>query len=185
MSRLEGWRSCPRCAATLRNDGARVECEACGFVEYANSAPAVQALVVDAGRVLLTRRAFDPGAGKWDLPGGFLDEGEHPLDGLRRELREETGLEVELGAFLGAWLDPYEHRTVLGLTWLAIPVSGTPRPADDVAALDWFGPDELPRDDEFAFGSHPRLLALWREQRCTETYADGCGPLRGTAAPES
>ena len=142
-----------------------MECTSCGFVEYANSAPAVQALVVRDGRVLLARRAIDPGAGKWDLPGGFLDEGEDPLEGLRRELREETGLEVELGAFFGARLDPYEHRSVLGLTWLATPLGGEPRPADDVASLEWFDPVDLPAPGEFAFASHPPLLAAWRDQQ--------------------
>jgi len=59
-------------------------------------------LVVDeAGRLLLARRSRDPDAGFWDTPGGFLDEAEHPVDGLRRELLEETGLEVEVGAFVG------------------------------------------------------------------------------------
>ena len=43
----------------------------------------------------------------WDVPGGFLEEGEHPLDGLRRELREETGLEVEPVRFVGVWMDVY------------------------------------------------------------------------------
>ena len=85
---LAGWRYCPRCASELAVREARVECEKCGFVHYAKSAPAVSALVVDdAGRMLLARRAHDPDAGLWDTLGGFLDEGEHPLDGLRRELR--------------------------------------------------------------------------------------------------
>ena len=75
------------------------------------SAPAVSALVLDgAGRMLLGRRAHDPDVGLWDVLGGFVDEGEHPLDALRRELDEETGLEVEPGAFLGAFIDTYGRR---------------------------------------------------------------------------
>ena len=60
--------------------------------------------------------AIEPRQGYWDLPGGFLEEGEEPLDGLRREFREETGLEVEPVEWLGAFVDPYDRYFVLGLT---------------------------------------------------------------------
>ena len=116
----------------------------------------MSALVVDdAGRMLLGRRAHDPDAGLWDTLGGFLDEGEHPLDGLRRELVEETGLEVEPGAFLGAYVDTYgdgpEATSVLNLVWEARIVSGEPSPADDVSELRWFPRDAPPPPEECAF----------------------------------
>ena len=153
---LAGWRYCPRCASELTARDARVECVKCGFVHYAKSAPAVSALVVDdAGRMLLARRAHDPDAGLWDTLGGFLDEGEHPLDGLRRELREETGLEVEPGEYLGTYLDTYgddpEATSVLNLVWEARIVSGDPAPADDVSELRWFPRDAPPPSEECAF----------------------------------
>jgi NAD+ diphosphatase len=53
------------------------------------------AIITDnLGRVLLLKHRFRPGTG-WGLPGGFMAEGEQPEDALRRELREEVGLEVE------------------------------------------------------------------------------------------
>ncbi|HZC30834.1 MAG TPA: NUDIX domain-containing protein [Gaiellaceae bacterium] len=164
MGELDGWTTCPRCGSALHNDGAQATCASCGFVAYANSAPAVQALVVRDGRILLARRDREPGAGKWDLPGGFLDEGEEPIAGLRRELREETGLEVEPGAYLGAFVEPYLGRFVLGLTWLAR-AQGEVEAADDVEEARWFGRDELPPAADFAFPHHPGLLAAWAAGR--------------------
>ncbi|HLF00273.1 MAG TPA: NUDIX domain-containing protein, partial [Gaiellaceae bacterium] len=103
-----GWRFCPRCASPLARVDGRVECGACGFVQYASSAPTASAFVLDGdGRILLARRAGDPDAGLWDAVGGFLDEGEHPLAGLHREVLEETGLEIEVGDFLGVFMDTY------------------------------------------------------------------------------
>ena len=55
----------------------------------------VGAVVVDAGRVLLVRRGREPLKGKWSLPGGLLELGESLLEGVIREVREETGLAVE------------------------------------------------------------------------------------------
>jgi ADP-ribose pyrophosphatase YjhB (NUDIX family) len=161
VSILAAWRFCPRCAAPIERGEENVTCPECGFVAWANSAPAVQGLVERDGRLLLVRRAIEPGKGKWDIPGGFLQEGEHPHDALRRELREETGLAVEPREFLGAWIDPYEDRFVLGLTYEAIAAPGEPQAADDVASIEWFAPDELPGADEFAFGSHPEVVSLW------------------------
>jgi 8-oxo-dGTP diphosphatase len=169
VGELTGWRWCPRCRAELRGDGSRVDCEACGFVCYASSKPTVGALVEDGeGRVLLARRKAEPFRGRWDIPGGFVEEGEHPLDGLRRELLEETGLEVEPLEFVGVWMDRYggdsTAEATLNLYWTAWVLGGEPQPADDVDALRWFGADELPSAEELAFENVPRVLATWRSR---------------------
>jgi 8-oxo-dGTP diphosphatase len=154
--RLVGWKHCPRCAAGVENDGRVATCGECGFTAYAGPEPTVSALVTcDDGRILLARRKFEPEAGKWDLPGGFLEEDEDPLDGLRRELREEAGVEIEPLEFAGVWADRYgnadDAAATLNLCWHARIVSGEPTPADDVAEFGWFAVDHLPPDHEIAF----------------------------------
>jgi ADP-ribose pyrophosphatase YjhB (NUDIX family) len=170
MASLHGWRYCPRCRAELELEHGRASCPECGFRAYAASAPTASALPLDRqGRVLLARRAIEPDRGKWDILGGFLEEGEHPLDGLRRELREETGLEVEPLEFLTATVDRYGSgegaQATLNLVWTARAVGGEAEPADDVSELRWFRPGELPPPEECAFEHVSTVLAAWREQQ--------------------
>ncbi len=167
MALLHGWTTCPRCAARLERDGAHAHCPACGSSYYANSAPCVCALVEDAqGRLLLARRAVEPWLGRWDLPGGFLEEGEHPLDGLARELLEETGLVAGAARFVGVWMDRYgdspDAVATLNLYWAVEVGEGEPVAADDVAELRWFAPDALPGPEELAFATVKDALASWR-----------------------
>jgi ADP-ribose pyrophosphatase YjhB (NUDIX family) len=163
---LAGWRFCPRCRAELTRLESRVECSACGFVRYANPVPAVAALIVDdEGRLLLGRRAFEPDVGLWDTIGGFLDENEDAVAALHREVLEETGLEVEVGAFVGAFSDLYgagdDAPTALNLVFEARLVSGEARPADDVSEVAWFARDSLPARDELAFRWIAPALEAW------------------------
>ncbi|MGZ4387230.1 MAG: NUDIX domain-containing protein [Gaiellaceae bacterium] len=171
MAELHGWRLCPRCGSELELEELRqASCPSCGSQYYANSAPTVGALCTDEqGRLMLVRRAVEPEKGKWDTPGGFLDEGEDPLAALRRELLEETGLTVEPLEFLGAWIDWYgdraEAQAVLSLNWTAQVTSGDAQPADDISEIRWFGPDELPPPEECAFSIVAEIVTAWRTRR--------------------
>jgi len=147
------------CGEAIEKVEDRAECRACGYIGYANAVPAAEAVCFDEhGRVLLGRRAWDPGAGMWDLPGGFLHEREHPLEGLRREVREETMLEIEPGDFLGHWLEPYDGRIVLCLAWSAS-ARGEARAGDDLVEVRWFEPNELPPPEALAFSHYPEVLS--------------------------
>lgn len=124
--------------------------------------PGVHAVIERDGEVLLGRRRFDPGAGCWGLPGGFLEEHEDALAGLRREVREETGLDVEPQGLLGQWLQPHGHRTVLCLVWRAAVLGGEERAADDVSELGWFARDSLPAD--VGPSAFVAALSAWRHE---------------------
>jgi len=162
MGVLDGWRFCPRCGAEGDHRGSSFACSGCGYEAWSNSVPGVHALIERAGKVLLGRRAFDPGAGCWGLPGGFLEEGEPPLDGLRREVREETGLTIEPGELFGTWMSPHGERTVLVLVYRAAVLGGAERAADDVTELGWFSAGDLPPDVGPA--AFTEAVSAWRDE---------------------
>ncbi len=170
---VPAWRSrsrpdesfCGSCGAELvravMEGRARRVCPRCGWIAYRNPKPCAGAVVERGGKVLLVRRSVAPYRGRWDIPGGFLEEEEHPEEAAKREVREETGLAVRLGSLLGVWMDRYEGRSVLNFYYRAAPSRGRLRPGDDAADLDWFGPDELPR--RIAYPGHaPAVLAARR-----------------------
>jgi 8-oxo-dGTP diphosphatase len=154
---LDEWRFCPRCRGGLLPAGDHLRCEECGAQYWANSIPGVQGIFEREGKVLLARRGREPRRGCWDLPGGFLGETEAAVDGLRREFREETGLEVEPVRLLRIDVEPYAGRHVFSVTW-SVRGEGEPVAADDVDELRFFGPDELP---EMAFPGQDLVLADW------------------------
>jgi 8-oxo-dGTP diphosphatase len=100
------------------------------------------AIVDDDGRVLAAQRSGPPAlAGGWEFPGGKVESGESDEAALVRECREELGVQVELGARLGADLPLQDGRGVLRI-WLARLVEGEPR-AFEHAEVRWLGADQL------------------------------------------
>ena len=156
-------RFCLACGAELRTivdaGHRRARCPRCGWTFYANPVPAAVGLITDGGRVLLARRARPPYAGTWDLPGGFLERGELPLAGLRRELLEEIGLRLRRASLIGFATDRYGPRgfAVLTIVYAVTPTSLHVRPADDVSATRWFPRTNVPYT-QIAFPGLRRLL---------------------------
>ena len=155
---LDRWRFCPLCGGALEPEENHVRCTVCGERYWANALPAVQGVLVRDGKVLLARRGIEPRRGHWDLPGGFVEEMETPEAAVRRELSEETGLEVESTKLQRIDIEPYGERYVFSVTY-TVTAEGEPVAADDVAELRWFGPDELPA--EMAFPGQERVLREW------------------------
>ncbi len=142
-------RHCLRCGARLvavRIEGrARRRCPRCGWIFYDNPVPASGAIIERRGRILLARRGGPPYAGTWDVPGGFVEAGEHPERALRRELREELGVAVRDVRFAGFYMDAYGPGGIpLVAIMYAARVTGEPRAASDVSEVAWFPLDRLP-----------------------------------------
>lgn len=148
----------------LLDGTARGVCRLCGFVDYQNPKPAVAALIVGDGKILLARRAVEPASGKWDIVGGFIEAGESAEDAVVREVLEETTLRVRVTDFLGSVPDVYGDRIepTLNLCFIAEIVEGAAHPGSDVDLLRWFAPDALPTS--MAFEHQYRILELVRKR---------------------
>ena len=123
--------------------------------------PGVGAAVVDGDRILLVQRGREPGRGLWAVPGGKLALGETLRNAARREVLEETGIEVEVhdviwaGESIGPGDPPAWHYAIVD--FLAHPVGGTLRAGDDADDARWVtaaGAAELP-----LVATMPSLLA--------------------------
>jgi NAD+ diphosphatase len=156
------FRVCPRCGNRTdgADDGRRFDCGACAFVYFHNTASAAAALVVWQGRLLVTHRAQPPGAGLYDLPGGFVEPGEAAESALARELAEELGWR-ELPAvprYLCSQPNRYLYAGVEYATcdlFFLLEVTGERPPiatSAEIAGHDWLGFATL-RPDGFAFAS--------------------------------
>lgn len=95
---------CPFCGERLKQrteeDKKRKFCSSCNWTYYPHVGAAVAALIVREEKVLMVKRGRAPYKNTWVLPAGYIDFGEHPSEALRREVGEETGLEVKKANFL-------------------------------------------------------------------------------------
>jgi ADP-ribose pyrophosphatase YjhB (NUDIX family) len=139
----------------------------CGRSWYRSSAPAVGAAIVRDGRALVTIRAREPEKGRLDLPGGFLEVGEHPVDGLVREAREELGVEIEVfekPILIATHTYGADGAYVLAIGYRARIVSGEVHPTDDVAEVRWISAEELDSLD-FAWEHDREMVRAALEER--------------------
>lgn len=161
---MPDYRFCPYCAEPYGVLGHVQTCRACGRIVWHNSAPCAAATVLREGKLLLVKRGIEPFKGWWDIPGGFLQPGEHPTEGAVREVLEETGLRVATGEPVGTYVDTYGEGGKYTLTtyYQAKVVGGEQRAGDDAVALDWFHLEQLP--ERIAFNNGRWALADLKRQ---------------------
>ncbi|MEM9646439.1 MAG: NUDIX domain-containing protein [Planctomycetota bacterium] len=109
------FRFCPRCGEAHDGIGKiPFRCKSCGMSHFFGPVAAVGALITDEeGRLLLVRRARDPGKGMWGLPGGFVDREETIEQSLAREVMEETGLVLTERKLLLTGPNEYNYEGVI------------------------------------------------------------------------
>jgi len=152
---------CFRCGAAFPS-APPVVCRECGYEQYINARPTASVLVTDdEGRILLLRRSRPPSMGMWETPGGFCDTWEEPADAAVREGREELGVEVILGPFIGMFVGAYEFQDeVLPVLdcfyWAALPEGAELKldPAESSEA-EWF---DLAHPPALAFNTMTRAV---------------------------
>ena len=170
------YRFCPVCAAPLEprvlkpTEPKRLVCTntACGFVFYLDPKIAVGTVItMPDERIVLVRRAIEPGYGKWVFPGGYVDRGEEITLAALREAREESGLDVRIDRLINIY--SYAGRApivvVYAATWIAgeltVDDEGLEARAFEASAIPW---------DELAFRSTREALTdyLGSEERRTK-----------------
>ena len=136
----------------------------CGFILWQNSKPAVAVMIRDdKGQVLMTVRGIEPEKRKLDMPGGFVMFGEQLKDAAVREVKEELGVDVEIGECLGHWVDGYFYQGIDDYSFIAVMeariVGGEARPADkrEIAGIEWVNPATVDKS-RLAFTYNERFL---------------------------
>jgi ADP-ribose pyrophosphatase YjhB (NUDIX family) len=128
---------------------------------FVNARPTASLVVVDGDRFLALRRAIDPKAGLWEVPGGFCDGWEHPADAAVREAQEELGVRIILGDFVGMYIGSYDFQDetlpVLDSFFLATLPIGEQVVLDpsESSELEWF---PLHSPPPLAFGTMDEAL---------------------------
>ena len=174
MSTDPSFQYCPACASALEmrqlkaGDPLRPVCPRCGYVHYLDPKVAVGTVIEMADeRIVLVRRAIEPGYGLWVFPGGYVDRGEEVTVAARREAREEAGLDVRLDGLINIY--SYPGRPIVVIVYKASVISGELRIDEESLEARLFSRGEIPWD-QLAFRSTHEAL--------TDFYTGVVHPLR-------
>ena len=156
------YRFCPRCGGSLERrvlkstEPERPVCTRCGFVFYLDPKVAVGTIITTSdSRLVLVRRAIEPGYGLWVFPGGFVDRGEALAAAAKREAREESGLEVTLDRLVNVY--SYSDAAVIIVVYAATAIGGDLCGDEECLEAKLFRAEEIPWD-ELAFRSTREAL---------------------------
>jgi len=155
---------CLRCGEKLhlqddREGKLRPHCPACGWIYYKNPVPAVAMVIInEKNELLLIKRKYEPKAGRWALPSGYMEIDLTPEENAIEEMREETGLEGEIDHSIG-W--HYGHspiyERILNIGFRMKVTGGILQGGDDAEEARFYPLDELPR---VTFASHRYFINL-------------------------
>ena len=152
---------CQQCGGALGQkeveNKLRPYCVKCDFTVFLDPKIAAVVLATKDGRLVMVRRGVEPEIGRWSFPAGYVDRGEVVEDAAIREVREETGLEVQLNGFVGLYSEA--NRAVVLAVYSAEIVGGSLRAGHDAQEVAYFSSDELP---PLPFPHDDRIMEDWQ-----------------------
>jgi len=162
---------CPSCGSdAVSFDGLkRFYCKGCGFTYFHNVAVAAAAVLEYDERIVLVRRGREPCSGMLDLPGGFIDPNESAEDGIKREIKEELGIELGTIRYLMSRPNVYEYKGVTYCTcdlFFDCRLEALPAGFDksEIEELVLLKPSDI-SDDQIAFESTKACLRLLKDSQ--------------------
>lgn len=163
---MNQFKFCPVCGGKLEFRGGHekvLTCLKCSFKFYQNSAPASGAIIInEKNQILLSEKNLKPYIGQWDIIGGFLKDGEHPEDGIRREVKEEIGVDIEIIKLFGVYMGQYYlgkniYKNTLNFYYICRIKNGNPKIIEEISKLKWFYRKNIPYD-KMAFDQEKQLI---------------------------
>lgn len=172
MHPLSSFVHCPKCGSThfdINNEKSK-HCSTCGFTYYFNPSAATVALILNEKEELLVcRRAKDPKKGTLDLPGGFIDMNETAEEGVTREVKEETGLEVVQTKYLFSLPNTYLYSDfivhTLDLFFLCKVMNTLLLEAHDDVSDSFFVPIKQLDPNQFGLNSIRKGISILKEYK--------------------
>lgn len=142
----------------------RYHCVSCQTIHYENPKPTSTIICIDQNKILLARRAFEPGKGEWGLPGGFMELNETLEEATKREFKEETNLECKFEEIISTCS---HYGTIFGDILLicvkvSVPSFKNLKAGDDVSELHFFDFNNLP---DIVFYCHKKFINDFQEFR--------------------
>ena len=137
-------------------------CKTCGFVDYENPKVVAGSLVVKNNQFLLCKRAIEPSYGKWTFPSGYLDKGETPEIGAKREAFEEVNIKIKLERLFG--VVTIKKKNLVQFIFIAKQLGQSFKPGVETLEARYFKYEEIPWKD-LAFPSVSWALKLYKTKK--------------------
>jgi ADP-ribose pyrophosphatase YjhB (NUDIX family) len=167
MDILDAHKHCIRCGSETESKLNQRKCKLCNYRNFVNPSPATGAIILKDHQVMLVKRATEPEKDKLDLPGGFLELDETFEQGIRRELKEELGVEVLELKYFNSFVDTYMfdgvNDHIIAVNFIVTLKEGEIVPADDIVEAKYYDLENLPYD-EIAFKSIITSLDLVKQK---------------------
>ena len=170
--KMKPFNCCPACGSSdiIFDKDKKFICRDCSFTYYHNVAAAVGAILEYYNKIVLIKRAKEPGKGKLDLPGGFVDPRESAEEAVIREVKEELKIDIKEPKYLGSYPNIYKYEGVLYHTcdlFFYCKIDDLPIDFDgkEIEELILTNPNEIP-DDKIAFESVNMGLAIFKSSNC-------------------